>query len=60
MKELNIKNRNFDRSLDKLIRDRKNKIFSSTNKVTKIIQDVKKNGDSALIKYEKDLIKIQI
>ena len=53
MKELNIKNRNFDRSLDKLIRDRKNKILSSANKVTKIIQDVKKNGDSALIKYEK-------
>ena len=53
IKILNSKNRNFDNELDKLLINRKRKIQSSYISVTKIINDVKKNGDKAVIKYEK-------
>ena len=53
MKILSYKNRNFDKVLDKKLIRRKNKILSNSISVTKIIKDVKKNGDNALLKYEK-------
>ena len=53
MKKLNSNSKNFDKSLDILLSKRKNKLKSSSVSVTKIINDVKKNGDKALLKYEK-------
>ena len=53
MKILNSNSKNFDKSLDNLLSKRKNKLKSSFVSVTKIINDVKKNGDKALLKYEK-------
>ena len=53
MKLLNSYNKNFDKSLDALLFKRKKKIQFDTTSVTNIIKDVKKNGDKALIKYEK-------
>ena len=53
MKILNSKSKNFDKLLDILLSKRKNKLKSSSVSVTKIINDVKKNGDNALLKYEK-------
>ena len=53
MKILDSKNNNFDNLLNKLLLQRKNKIQSSFISVTSIIKDVKKNGDKALLKYEK-------
>jgi len=52
-KVLNSNNRNFARELDKLLSRRKLKVNSSSVSVTNIIKDVKKNGDKALLKYEK-------
>ena len=53
MKILNSNSKNFYKVLDKLLLIRKNKIKSSSISITKIIKDVKKNGDKALFKYEK-------
>ena len=53
IKILNSKSKKFNRTLDKLLSLRKNKIKLSSVSVTKIIKDVKKNGDKALLKYEK-------
>ncbi len=53
MKVLNSNSKNFDKSLDILLLRRKNKIQSNLISVTKIIKDVKKNGDKAIFKYEK-------
>ena len=53
MKKLISNSKNFDKSLDILLSERKNKLKSSSVSVTKIINDVKKNGDKALLKYEK-------
>ncbi len=53
MKILNSNSKNFYKILDKLLSTRKNKIKSSSISITKIIKDVKKNGDKALFKYEK-------
>jgi len=53
MKILNSKTKNFDRILDKLLLQRKNKIQSGSVSVTNIIKDVKKNGHKAVLKYEK-------
>ncbi len=53
MKILNSKNKNFDKYLDLLLLKRKSRIKSNTVSVVKIIRDVKKNGDKAVIKYEK-------
>ena len=53
MKILNSKSKNFDKSLNNLLNKRKKKLKSSSVSVTKIINDVKKNGDKALLKYEK-------
>ena len=53
MKILDSNNINFDQKLDSLLLKRKNKIQSSSVSVVNIIKDVKKNGDKALLKYEK-------
>ena len=53
IKILNSNKRGFDYQLNKLLFNRKSKIQSSSISVTNIIKDVKKNGDKALVKYEK-------
>ncbi len=53
MKILNINSKNFDKNLDILLTNRKNKVKSNLVSVSKIIKDVKKNGDKAVLKYEK-------
>ena len=53
MRVLNSNSKNFDKSLDILLLRRKNKVQSNLISVTKIIKDVKKNGDKAILKYEK-------
>ena len=53
MKILNNKNRNFDKILDTYLSQRKTKFQVNSISVSKIINDVKKNGDKALLKYEK-------
>ena len=53
IKILNSKNKRFDFILDKLLGKRKNKVQKETVPVVKILKDVKKNGDKAVIKYEK-------
>ena len=53
MKILNNKNKNFDKILDTFLSQRKAKFQINSVSVSKIINDVKKNGDKALLKYEK-------
>ena len=53
MKILDSSKKNFDKLLDNLLMQRKRKVQSSSVSVTNIIKDVKKNGDKALLKYEK-------
>ena len=53
MKILNSKSKNFDKLLENLLLQRRKKIRSDSVSVTNIIKDVKKNGDKALLKYEK-------
>ena len=53
MKILNSKSKSFDKLLENLLLQRKKKIQSDSVSVTNIIKDVKKNGDKALLKYEK-------
>ena len=53
MKILNSKSKNFDKLLENLLLQRKKKIQSNSVSVKNIIKDVKKNGDKALLKYEK-------
>ena len=60
VKVLNGTNRGFERDLDKLLSARKSKVQSSSISVTNIIKDVKKNGDKALLRYEKKFNKNSI
>ena len=60
MKILDSSNKNFDKLLDNLLMQRKRKVQSSSVSVTNIIKDVKKNGDKALLKYEKKFNKNSI
>ena len=53
MKSLTVKSKNFDKTLESLLNQRRAKLKSSSVSVTNIIKDVKKNGDKALLKYEK-------
>jgi histidinol dehydrogenase len=53
IKILDSKLKNFDKILDRLLFKRKNKIQLDSVSVTKIIKDVKKNGDKAILRYEK-------
>jgi histidinol dehydrogenase len=60
MKILNDKVKNFDSILEKLLLQRRNKVQISAVSVINIIKDVKKNGDKALLKYEKKFNKNNI
>ncbi len=60
MKILNNVNKNFDKLLDNLLLKRRKKVQSNSVSVTNIINDVKKNGDKAVIKYEKKFNKNSI
>ena len=60
IKILDSKIKNFDEDLHKLLSKRKNKVQLNSVSVIKIIKDVKKNGDKAILKYEKRLIKIAL
>ena len=53
MKELNSETKTFDKVLEKLLLLRKNKVQSNSVSVSGIIKDVKKNGDKAVLKYER-------
>tara|TARA_A100001234_G_scaffold207128_1_gene204124 strand:- start:268 stop:1551 length:1284 start_codon:yes stop_codon:yes gene_type:complete len=53
MKILNVNSKNFDKNLEFLLLKRKSKIKLKKIYVSNIIRNVKKNGDKALIKYEK-------
>ena len=53
MNILNSKSKSFDQELQKLLLQRKNKIQINTTSVKQIIKDVKRNGDKAILKYEK-------
>ena len=53
MKFLSSNKRRFDQDLNKLLESRKNKVNNNSKSVSKIIKDVKKNGDQALLKYER-------
>ena len=53
MKELNSESKTFDKVLEKLLLSRKNKVQSNSVSVSGIIKDVKKNGDKAVLKYER-------
>ena len=61
MKILKLNNKDFYDVLKRNINTRFSKIDHNINiKVRKIIQDVKKNGDVALIKYAKKFDKIEL
>ena len=53
MNILDYKKNKFEKKLDYLLLKRKKKIQSDSVSVANIIKDIKKNGDKALIKYEK-------
>ena len=60
MKILNSNIKNFEKILDILLSKRKMKVQSNSVSVINIIKDVKKNGDKAIIKYEKKFNKNSI
>ena len=60
MKLLSSSSERFDQNLDKLLLKRKKRIRSSEVSVLKIINDVKKNKDKAILKYEKKFNKNKI
>ena len=53
IKILDSTKNNFYFLLDRLLLKRKNKIQFNSKEVKKIIEDVRKNGDRAVLKYEK-------
>ncbi len=60
MRVISTNNKNFNNKLENLLDKRKKKLKSNLSSVSKIIQDVKKNGDKALLKYEKKFNKNKI
>ena len=60
MKILNYNNKNFDKILENLLYQRRKKVNTNSISVSKIIKDVKKNGNKALIKYENKFNKNKI
>ena len=52
MKILSYNNKRFDRDLERML-NKENSNKSNTVAVSSIIKDVKKNGDYAILKYEK-------
>ena len=57
IKILDSNKKNFNFLLDNLLLKRKNKILFNSKGVINIIKDVKKNGDSAILRYEKKFSK---
>ena len=57
---LKSNSKKFYKSLDNLLSKRKKKLKASSVSVTKIINDVKKNGDKAVLKYERKFNKNNI
>ena len=55
IKILNCKNKNYASKLSELLIKRKSKDVISKNIVERIIREVRKNGDNAIIKYEKKI-----
>ena len=53
MKFLLSNKKKFDQDLKRLLELRKNKLKGNSKSVVNIVRDVKKNGDKALLKYEK-------
>ena len=53
MKILNCNNKNFNKNLNNLLLQRKRKVQFNSVSISSIIKDVRKNGDKALVKYEK-------
>ena len=53
IKILYCNKKNYDSKLNKLLSKRKSEDKNSKNIAVKIISDVKKNGDKAVVKYEK-------
>lgn len=60
MLTLNIKQRNFDKLLNNFLSKRRKKLKSSSVSVSRIVNDVKKNGDKAVLKYERKFNKNNI
>ena len=60
MKILNNNIKNFEKKLDILLSKRKMKVQSNSVSVINIIKDVRKNGNKAIIKYEKKFNKNSI
>ena len=59
LKILNYNKKNSLKDLEKFLNKRKINQKSKTSSVTKIIQNVKKNGDKAVLNYEKKFSKIK-
>ena len=53
IKSLNSKSKKFNQDLNRFLNSRIKNINLRNPKVSRIVDDVKKNGDKALIKYEK-------
>ena len=60
MKFLISNKKKFDQDLKRLLELRKNKLKGNSKSIVNIIRDVKKNGDKALLKYEKKFNKNSI
>ena len=60
LKLLNYNKKNSSNNLEAILNKRKNTQKNKTSVVKKIIFNVKKNGDKAVIKYEKKFSKIKI
>ena len=58
IKSLNSNSKKFNKELNKFLNLRIKNINLRNSKVFKIVEDVKKNGDKALIKYEKNSMQI--
>ena len=59
LKFLNFYNQNSLSNLEIILDKRKNTQINKTSIVKKIIFDVKKNGDKAVLNYEKKFLKIK-
>ena len=60
MRELDSSNKKFKRLLEDLLLKRRNKVKSSSVSVINIINDTRRNGDKAVLKYEKKFNKNSI
>ena len=58
IKILKLNNKNYLLKLNKFLQQRKIKSKINSNIVNKIINDVRRNGDKALTKYEKRYYKL--